>query len=327
MTIPVLSAFNAQYPSTKITFLTKKGFAPLFENFENVEVHFAEVKKQHKGLTGLWRLYKELEKLEIEAVVDLHNVLRSNVLKKYFALGRTPFYQIDKGRKEKKKLTKGLNIDLKPLKSTHQRYADVFAELGFPLDLKESHLLERQTVSKKVLGLIGQDSRKWVGIAPFAAHTGKMYPLPLMEIVLDKLIDTDKYKILLFGGGDLEITKLDAIARSKDNIINIAGSLSFSEELALISNLDVMVSMDSGNAHLAANYGIPVITLWGVTHPYTGFYPYQQPMENALLSDRKQYPLIPTSVYGNKVPRGYEKVMETIDPNTVFTKIEQVLNG
>ena len=105
----------------------------------------------------------------------------------------------------------------------------------------------------------------------------------------------------------------------------MAGKLTLSEELQLISNLDVMLSMDSGNAHLAANYGIPVLTLWGVTHPYAGFYPFHQPMENALLTDREQYPLIPTSVYRNKVPKGYENVMETIDPKQVVDRLLKIL--
>ncbi|MEO0528703.1 MAG: glycosyltransferase family 9 protein, partial [Bacteroidota bacterium] len=103
------------------------------------------------------------------------------------------------------------------------------------------------------------------------------------------------------------------------------GKLTFQEELALISNLDLMLSMDSGNAHLAAMYGIPVVTLWGVTHPYAGFYPIKQARDNALLANRDKYPLIPTSVYGNKMPSGYEKAMETISPEAVFQKIEMIL--
>jgi len=87
-----------------------------------------------------------------------------------------------------------------------------------------------------------------------------------------------------------------------------------------------MLSMDSGNAHLAAMYGVPVITLWGVTHPNTGFYPYGQDLGNAILSDRSIFSLIPTSIYGNKVPKGYEKVMETLDPTTIFNKVDQLLN-
>ena len=60
-------------------------------------------------------------------------------------------------------------------------------------------------------------------------------------------------------------------------MLNIAGKLSFKEELELIRSLDVMVSMDSGNAHLAAMQDVKTITLWGVTHPYAGFAPFHQP--------------------------------------------------
>ena len=148
-----------------------------------------------------------------------------------------------------------------------------------------------------------------------------------MKEVITQLNNTEKYKILFFGGGENEKKQLDELSHSFSNTLSLAGKLSLEEELAIISNLDIMVSMDSGNAHLAANYAIPVLTLWGVTHPFTGFYPFGQPAENALLSNREKYPLIPTSVYGNKVPTGYEKVMESISPESVVTKIRDILKG
>ncbi|WP_396591166.1 glycosyltransferase family 9 protein [Allomuricauda sp. R78024] len=325
MTIPVLIALLDKNPELKITVLTKKPFAPIFSGLKNVEVYEADVKKNHKGLVGLWRLYQELKKLDINYVADLHNVLRSRILKKYFALDKTHFVQIDKGRTDKKALTRSKNKIFQQLKSTHQRYADVFTELGFPIDLSNTKLLERQPLSEKVLELVGQDTKKWVGIAPFAAHEGKMYPLSLMKEVIKKLNDTEKYKIALFGGGANEIKQLEGIEKEFEGVVNMAGKLNLSEELSLISNLDLMLSMDSGNAHLAANHGIPVVTLWGLTHPYAGFYPFNQSLENALLSDRKQFPLIPTSVYGNKLPKGYENVMQSITPEQVVTKISQLL--
>jgi ADP-heptose:LPS heptosyltransferase len=88
-----------------------------------------------------------------------------------------------------------------------------------------------------------------------------------------------------------------------------------------MGNLDVMLSMDSGNAHIAAMLGIKVITLYGATHPFAGFAPFNQPIENALLSDRKKYPMLPTSVYGNKIVHGYEEAMRTISPESVIEKI------
>jgi len=61
--------------------------------------------------------------------------------------------------------------------------------------------------------------------------------------------------------------------------------------------------------------------MWGVTHPYTGFKAFNQPMENCILPDLDLYPKIPTSVYGNKVPEGYEEVMRSIPPEKVIQKV------
>lgn len=106
----------------------------------------------------------------------------------------------------------------------------------------------------------------------------------------------------------------------------MVGKLSFSEELELISNLDVMLAMDSGNAHLSAMFGVATITLWGVTHPFAGFYPYGQPIKNALLADRQKFPLIPTSVYGNKYRYGYEQAILTISNEDILSKIKEILD-
>src|SRR5690606_4545546 len=200
-------------------------------------------------------------------------------------------------------------------------------ERACPLALGTAPPVQRVQLSEKVLSLVGQDSKKWLGIAPFAAYRGKKYPLELMEEVIRTLEDTDKYKILLFGGGEAEEEQLEQWELKFDHCIRIAGRLGLSEELELISNLDAMLSMDSANAHMAANYGIPVVTLWGVTHPYAGFYPFGQPMDRALLADREQIPLIPTSVYGNRMPKGYEAAMASIPPNTVVDKIRSILES
>lgn len=325
MTVPILSAFAHKYPDIKITVLTRIFFKPLFSQTPNISVYEADVKGKHKGVFGLWKLYKELKALDIDAVADLHNVLRSNTLKRYFSLGGITFVQIDKGRIEKKALTREKNKTFKQLRTTHQRYADVFSQLGFPLDVSKKDLLSKQKLDDATLTLVGADTKKWIGIAPFAAFQGKMYPLALMKEVVKHLNNTNKYKILFFGGGKKEQEQLDIWQNQFSNSINIAGKLSFASELSLISNLDIILAMDSGNAHLAALFAIPTVTLWGVTHPYAGFYPFGQAIENAVLADRKEYPAIPTSIYGNKIPKGYENVMETIRPEMVYTKIEGLL--
>jgi len=328
MTIPVLTAFCDKYPNVKITFLTRSLLEPIFIQLPNVKVFAADVKGKHKGFLGLWRLYKELKTLDLDGVADLHNVLRSKILKGFFSFSGKPFYQIDKGRKEKKALTALRNkIFKKPLKSTHQRYADVFDSLGFPIDLSDVKPLAKLPLPKKFTDLSQDSSKAKIGIAPFAAYQGKMYPWELMQKVIEELNKNNAYQLLFFGGGTDEVQKLNDLELNYTNGTSCSGKFCFEEELAIISNLDLMLSMDSSNGHLAAIYGIPIITLWGVTHPYAGFSPFNHGSNRAILSDRAAYPLIPTSVYGNKVPKGYERVMETISPTEVVHQINGLLNS
>ncbi len=319
MTVPVLRAFTKQYPDVKLTVLTREFFKPLFRDLKNVSVYPAHVKDQHKGARGLYKLSREIRPLKFDAVADLHKVLRSKVLKPM--LGIRKVATINKGRKEKKRLIKGK--DFKQLKTTHQRYADVFNTLGFPIDLSNPTFPKPTTLHDSCLKLIGKPNKKRIGIAPFAAHDSKMYPLEHMEQVIEKL--SEDYQVLLFGGGSREIQILNYFESEDKGIINLAGKLSLDEELDVISNLHVMLSMDSGNAHLAAMFGIKVITIWGVTHPYAGFAPFKQPEDYCLLADRNQYPTIPTSVYGNKFPEGYKNAAGSIAVETIVNKVKSVI--
>lgn len=325
MTVPVLSALVHQYPDVKITLLTRAFFKPLFEQLPNVSVYEANVKGEHKGVFGLWKLFKALKTLQIDAVADLHNVLRSSILKIFFKFSGFKFVQIDKGRAEKKGLTQLNNKVFKPLKTTHQRYADVFEKLGYTLDLESNVIFSKRQLTNETSQLIVSEEKQLVGIAPFAAFEGKMYPLDLMEEVISDLSNSDSFQVFLFGGGKKEQQVLEDWENKYSNISSVIGKAMFSEELDIISNLDIMVAMDSGNAHLAAIFGVPTITLWGVTHPYAGFYPFGQPVENALMANRENFPLIPTSVYGNKMPEGYSEAMRTIQPQDIIKKIKTIL--
>ncbi|MBT8309537.1 MAG: lipopolysaccharide heptosyltransferase family protein [Flavobacteriaceae bacterium] len=319
MTIPVIRALVNQNPEINLTVLTRKSFSPFFKDIPNVAVHIADVTDRHKGVLGLFRLAKELKQLQIDAVADLHNVLRSKILK--LLLSGINFVQIDKGRSEKKALITGKIF--KQLKTTHQRYADVFQKLGITVDLSNPLYPEPRTLTEKTRDITGEKKLKWIGIAPFAQHESKIYPIEQLKSVIQELVK--RHRIFLFGGGNQEMRKLEELQKMEDNVINVSGKISLDEELDLISNLDLMVSMDSGNAHLAAMLGKKVVTLWGVTHPYAGFYPFGQDMRYALFADRNNYPRIPTSVYGNKYPEGYRDAISSIPDESIVKKIESLL--
>tara|TARA_R110002073_G_scaffold216229_2_gene376479 strand:- start:44147 stop:45178 length:1032 start_codon:yes stop_codon:yes gene_type:complete len=324
MTVPVVRALIDRHPEIEITIVSKPFLKPLFEDISNVSFVSAEVKGKHKGVLGLYQLFKELRNRKITHVADFHNVLRSKILRRFFSLTNVKIAFIDKGRAEKKALTKEVNKVFKQLKTSHQRYADVLSKLGFKINIDNPKPLKKKTLSTNVIELVGEKESSWIGIAPFAAFDGKVYPLHLMEQVISEL-SSKGLNLFLFGGGKKETEILNSLEVKYENVLNIAGKLSFKEEIELISSLDIMVSMDSGNAHLAAAHNIKTITLWGVTHPFAGFAPYNQPLDYCILPDLKKYPKIPCSIYGNKVFDGYENTIESISPNEVIKKVTAIL--
>jgi len=322
MTVPVLRAFVKQYPEVKLTVISRPFFKPFFDGIPNLEFFAFDEKERHKGFTGLLKLFQDVQQLKIDAFADLHNVLRSKIVSLLFALSGKKIATVDKGREGKKELTRAENKIFKQLPTMFERHAKVFEELGFPLDLSNPNFPEKPNLNSDIFEIIGNQNQKLIGIAPFAQYDSKVYPIDLMTEVISTLAENQSYKILLFGGGKKEIEILDSLSKPFENVINMAGKIKFQQELQLISNLDVMLSMDSGNAHIAAMLGVKVVTLWGATHPYAGFLPFNQSMENALTSDRNQYPKLPTSVYGNKMVEGYEDAMRSISPEKIVFSIQ-----
>ncbi len=327
MTVPVIRAFVQQHPDVKITFVSRAFFQPFFTGIPNVTFFAVDVKGRHKGFLGLLRLYSDLKKLDIDAIADLHNVMRSKVVRTLFALSGKKAAFTDKGRAEKKALTRSVKKVFTPLKPMVERHIATFKQLGFTIDVSKPIFPAKTILSQQIVTITGKkENHNWIGIAPFAQRDTKAYPADLMQKVIDELASNATHKIFLFGATD-EIDLLNVFSKTHSNVTVIPGKLSFATELQLISNLDVMLSMDSGNAHIAAMLGVKTITLWGATHPFTGFAPFHQPIENCLVSDREQFPLLPTSIYGNKKVAGYEDAMRTISVESIISLVDKNLTS
>jgi ADP-heptose:LPS heptosyltransferase len=327
MLVPVILAVQTERPGIAITVVTRAGFTPIFEDIPGVKTLAVYTKGMHRGFKGLWRLSRQILALRPSAIADLHNVLRTQILK-IFLLGHGISYRVlDKDRAAKRKLTRVKNKLWKPLKSSHERYANTIMQLGYPAATwNQQHVLSRKTWPEIPGVDAARDQEINIGIAPFAAHPGKCYPEKLMEEVLRGIHKNLKCNFYLFGGGAQEVARLAKWEHKFTYCTSLAGKTRFKAELAALSNLDLMIAMDSGNGHLAAMYGVPVITLWGITHPYAGFAPYLQPERNSITSDRERYSQIPTSIYGNKMPESYRFVMETILPETVVLRALEILS-
>jgi len=329
MLIPVVYSVAQRYPETGFTLLTSKSLIPLFINKPgNLNVIGADLNGTEKKLPGLLRFAASLLPRKYDAVIDLHNVLRSRVLRLYLKVrGGVPFYALDKGRSEKRRLTRRNNKIVAPLKPTITRYKETLekASLGFP-DNFDTIFDNAGSVVSAIAADMPPKEGRWIGLAPFAKHEGKIYPVAKMEEVL-KGLAAKGYTVFLFGGRGEEQVVLDTWAEKFPCVYSLAGRYPLNEELCFMRELDLFVSMDSANMHFAALVGIPVVSFWGQTHPNAGFYPWRQPLENAL-----QLPLScrPCSVFGNKkCHRGDWACLNNISPDRfvafVSDKLEEII--
>tara|TARA_B100000989_G_scaffold68588_2_gene47776 strand:+ start:2051 stop:3118 length:1068 start_codon:yes stop_codon:yes gene_type:complete len=328
MVIPVLRSFFKNYPDQKIIFVSRDYVKPLFDEFDNLEFIGIDFNGKYSGIKGLLKLFKVLRKKNIKSIADLHNVLRTKVLNILFKLSFKKVQYIYKGRADSKKLLRKNNKIFKPLTPIQYRYCDVFRRLGFPVDLVNHEYpikpyLDNYTEEQKLLKL--SQNKQIIGIAPFSSFKGKSYPLDLMQIVIAYL--QKNYSVYLFGGGDSELKQIEIWDKAYKNVYDVSKHFNLGQQINIINYIDLMIAMDSANGHLAANCGIPVLTIWGMTHPFCGFTPFDQSIENSIIIDRNLYPAIPTSMFGNKIPKGYEKAFRSIDPKKIIEKALKILEN
>ena len=295
MVASVLKAFQAQNLDTAIIMVSRKTFDAFFDNIPRLTLHNIDPKGKHKGFIGLWKLFRELSVYKADYFADLHSNLRSKVLTTFAKFERVKVKVLDKGREEKKALVQESNKVLKQLRPTTERYADVFRAFGFEIVL-DHHLKKVNRPIPTIHTTLFSSHPKTIGIAPFAQHSFKVFPLQKMEEVIQYL-SISNYLVFVFGGGEQEQIIADEWSKKYKNINNAIGKFSLREELNLIANLDLMVSMDSAAMHMASLVGTRSLSIWGATHPSAGFLGYGQSLNDCI---QIHHPSRPSSVYGNK---------------------------
>lgn len=323
MTVPVIHALATQHPDLRITVLTRKHLADLFSwTPSNVEVMGVNL-DDYKGIGGLERLYSQLRQRRFDTVADLHDVLRTKYLRTRFRMSGRQVAVIDKGRKQKQALI-GHGTDAANLPHMTERYADVFRHLQLSVSLDFQRAFDpRLEDFTPIENRVGRKTGRWIGIAPFAAHEGKIYPLHLMQQVAVTLASRG-YHVFLFGAGNKERQILQAW--EQEGIRSVCGQMGgLRNEMLLMSRLDAMVAMDSANMHMAALVGTPVVSVWGSTHPKAGFTPWGQPATNIVQTDTLT--CRPCSVYGNQPCQfGDYRCLSHIRPETIVQAVESCIN-
>ncbi|MCM1292554.1 MAG: glycosyltransferase family 9 protein [Bacteroides sp.] len=310
MTIPAIYSLARRYPNLRIDVVTRPFFAKLFINRpDNIDIIEADFKTTYRGARGMMRLMCRLSKLRPNCVADLHNVLRSWTIDTWMKLHGVKVAMVDKNRRSRRKLF----TDKIAQRNFVDRYTDVFERLGYPVELTFRSLYQEVPAAPPVDVPEGS-----IGIAPFARYYNKTYPPEMMHRVVELLCKRG-YHVWLFGGRGREEEELASWADDIKGCRSVAGKYSIDLELAMMSRMKVMVSMDSANQHLASLAGTPVLSIWGSTTPACGFLGYGQSQLNAIV---KGLPCQPCTVAGSPTcPLGHLDCLCSIEPQLIVQRI------
>jgi ADP-heptose:LPS heptosyltransferase len=321
---PVLVSMRTQFPDAEIIMVMRPAFKAFFTSVPGINFFFPDFNNRHKGLTGIFRLFSDLKKDgKINHIVDLHDVLRSKILRILFRISGVRSSVIDKGRKEKRDIISGKNK--KQLKHSVERYFDTFRKAGFDLQPLSGPWIVPSAVTEKIESLLADKSEFLnIGFAPFAKHKLKLWPEENMLHLLHLISHTRKCRFFLFAGAD-EAEKLNYFLSDIPEALSVAGTLTLDEELQLMSRLDLMIAMDSSNMHMASLAGTRVVSIWGGTDPITGFGAYGQPPENFIKIQFEELSCRPCTVFGKgECHRGDFACMTWLTPEKVFKRLSNL---
>ena len=326
MTIPVLYPVCKANPSTRFVMLTKKWPASMFHDRPgNLMVIGIDVKTEYKGVVGLMRLAKQLRHdYDIDAVADLHNVLRSRVIGLCMKLHGIPVVRLDKQRARRKALITHKTAE--PVTPTIDRYRNVFSQLGLLAPANFTRLYDGKPLPASPIVPDKKPGQHWIAVSPFSAHEGKVYPLELLRQVVASLSEHENYQVFLMGGGKEEKIALRKMVGKNKRVISMAEiKHGFIDEFALLGKCDLMLTMDSANMHLASLMGVKALTIWGATAPSCGFLGYGQDAADDLQLDMD---CRPCSIYGERSCRyGDYRCLKNIPAEEVVKRVIVTIEG
>ena len=322
--VPQLYGLTRDYPEHEFVVLSRSFLRPLFDKINNITFVGSDIRGAHKSPMGIYRLFKELKALRPDVVLDMQRSWRTKMITRLFMLSGTKTLAIGFASAEQKRLIKRGAEKYHPIPTIFDRQARLYAKIGLKVNDSFCKLYEPSIEQKdKITKLYGEKQGQWIGIAPFSIARGKTLPFRKMKNIIMHFDKQPNTKIFLFGAGEMENELLSDWQSLYENVYAVYTNLQLDDELALMNRLDVMVSMDSANMHLASLMAVPVVSVWGATHPYSGFLGWKQSIDNCVGVDFSCRPC--TAHSDRKCKYGDYRCLESLHSSKIIEVIERNL--
>lgn len=256
LTTPVVRCLSKQIANSEIHFITKKAFEPVVANNPYVS-------KIHLIDKSIDEVIDQLKAEKFDVVIDLHKNIRTLMLKKKLGVKSYSFPKLN--------FQKWLLVNFKRNKMPDVHVVDRYFDAVKPLGVKSDLLPGDFFLSQTELRDFPLESKTYVAVAIGAQFATKILPVNKLVEIIDQL----KSPVVLIGG-PTDVERANAIMELTKNkfVTNTVNNYSLSESATIVSHAKVLLTHDTGMMHIAACFGIPIVSVWGNTVPALGMYPY-----------------------------------------------------
>lgn len=325
MTTPALKSLRLAFPESEITLLAYPWVSDVFRYSPRIDrIMSFDKRGNHKGLTGLWRLSRELMAEHFDCAVLLQNAFEAAFLA---WLARIPVrggYTTD-GRSLllTHRVEKAPNIVIKHEVFYYQR---ILRGLGIPTAENELEIFlpgfEIDAARAFLAKCAGEKPELLIGLNPGAAFgpAKRWPPARYAELAKQLAKRLPGACFLLFGSeADRPTTaEIVAIVGRRARLIDLAGQTKLITAMALIGECDAFITNDSGLMHVAAALHTPQVALFGSTnHTATG------PWSASARVIRKTLPCAPCKK--KQCPYGHYRCMKMIGVQEVRDAVLELL--
>ena len=299
LTTPVVRMLKKQL-NAQVHFLTKSAYVSLLKNNPYIDSVY-QIDASINEVIG------DLKKENYDYVIDLHNNLRTQILK--FRLGM-PAKSFNKLNMEKFMLT---NFKLDNIPKIHivDRYLETVKHLGVKNDNQglDFFLSANDKMDISIF------PKNYIVFVIGGQHATKILPNEKIISIIKKV----NKPVLLIGGPE-DAYRGEEIAKACNKVVNTCGKYSILHSASLVQQATMVITHDTGMMHIAAAFNKKIYSVWGNTVPEFGMYPYLE-SEQSKRIEVKGLNCRPCSKIGyDKCPKGHFKCMQEIDENLFLSE-------
>ena len=323
--IPIVRTIQKYWPNTKLTWVIGKNEAGLVSDIQNIEFILFD---KSNSIRSYRSIAKQMKTKSYDILICAQVSLRANYISKLIPAKLKLGY--DKSRaKDFHSLFINESIEYTP----EQHVLDSFFSFIEHIGLKERELIWNYVIPSDAHEFAEQHidkARFNIIISPCSSHPKRNWSSISYAEVADYAIQAFDAHIILCGGpSETEYALGKKIQKHmQQKATNLIGKDNLKKFLALLQRADVIITPDSGPAHMATGVNTPVLGLYAASNPMrSGPYlsidncinKYDQAAEkfrNKTASELK---------WGTKLE--HEGVMDLISTDEVIEKLQHVLHS